>query len=91
MKNSWVVHLFVRIIMLPLLFILIYQMIRGNKSDPMGFGLVYTFITITIISVFYFGVEAIILYRQRKWTKFYCDIFLLTIATICLLIITTVL
>lgn len=85
--KGWIVHLITRMVAIPLLFVIIYQVILGDRTDPMGFGLVYAFITTACLCFLYFGIECIVLYRKKQVAKFYVNLLLLFVSIFSILII----
>lgn len=72
--TTWVKHLLIRIFALPLVFILIYMMVLGGKTDPMGLGLIYAFLALAAVGFIFLGIEAVVLYRKKRMNKFYCNV-----------------
>lgn len=89
--RNWIMHFLIRLIAIPIAFVLFYQAIRGGKADPMGLALVYAFISVTLISFVYFGIESIVLYRRKLFSEFYCSIFLFSSAVVGVFVILSIL
>ncbi|RZL38754.1 MAG: hypothetical protein EOO96_02215 [Pedobacter sp.] len=77
--KGWILHLLVRISAFPIVFIILYIVILGGKSDSMGLGLIYAFLALAIIGVLFLAIEAIPLYRQKMRNKINCNLLLLAI------------
>ena len=84
-------HLVVRLAAIPLLFTIIYRIIFVDKTDPMGFGALYAFITTSWLCLLFFGIESVILYRKKRKAKLYINLFLTVIACLGACTILTVL
>jgi len=83
--KNWVSHLLIRIVALPLAFILLYIIILGGKSDSIGLGLIYAFLALAVIGILFLGIEAISLYRKKLRNKFACNIVMLSVMLLLLL------
>jgi len=83
-KTSWIKHLLIRIFALPIIFLFIYIIILGGKSDPMGLGLIYAFLGLSAVGILFLIVEAVLLYRKRLMHQFYCNLFLLSVVLLSL-------
>lgn len=64
-----ILHAFFRIIAILFLGIFFYVLVLNGKSDPMGMGLVFAFIAITILSPLVLIIEAFKLSKQNKKTE----------------------
>ncbi len=80
-KTNWIIHIIIRLLAIPLLFIVVYQIILDGKTDPMGFGMIYAFISVTFICFNYFSIESIVFYVRKNKTKLYCNLFILAFAS----------
>jgi len=78
--KSWIIHLVLRLIAIPALFVIIYWLMLDGRGDPMGLGLVYAILIQGAAGILLLGIEAIVLYRKKVWSKFYCNIGMLLIA-----------
>ncbi|WP_126973361.1 hypothetical protein [Gynurincola endophyticus] len=81
-KNThWLLHLFFRITGIVVLFFIIYNLLLNGRKDPLGYGFLYTCISVILISFVYFLAECIILYRKRRTSTLYVSLLLLLSAT----------
>lgn len=78
-KEGWVRHLVIRISAIPVVFIILYVIILGGKSDSMGLAVVYAFLAFAIIGVLFLVIEAVSLYRRKMRNKFNCNLLLLAL------------
>ena len=80
--TAWVLYLFIRLVAVPLLFLLVYLIILTGRKDPMGYGLVYAFIATSWSCLLYFGIESVVLYRKKRKTKLVINLFLTAISAL---------
>lgn len=79
-RTDWIMHLVVRLVAIPLLFVAIYRIVLLDKTDPMGLGALYAFITTSWLCLLFFGIESVVLYRKKRKAKFYINLVLTAIA-----------
>lgn len=80
--TAWVLYLIIRLVAVPLLFLLVYLIILNGRKDPMGYGLVYAFIATSWSCLLYFGIESVVLYRKKRKTKLVINLFLTAISAL---------
>lgn len=82
LKNKLLKHILIRISIIIITLLLSFGIILKDRSDPMGYGTIYSIITAFVFSLLFLIIDSVILYKKDFTKELNFNTFLLILIII---------